>query len=144
MYSGGMKPVIEITPQTKYVFVVVKPGFCKLSQTIIDRFEEAGFTLYKTKTKLLTLREAKQMYQMHKDEDFYDSLCKYMSSDISIGILFTYPKEWKQEKAFKKTEKIKDDIRNEFQESDMRNVMHSSDNIDNMRMESAKYFNELI
>lgn len=144
IYSGGMKPIIEITPQTKYVFIVIKPGFSKLANTVIERFENAGFSLYKTKTKMLTLREAKQMYYTHKDEDFYEQLCNYMSSDISIGVLFTYPKEWKQEKAFKKTDKIKDEIRNEFQESDMRNVMHSSDNIENMRMESAKYFNELI
>lgn len=144
MYSGGMKPIIEITPQTKYVFIVVKPGFSKLANTVIERFENAGFSLYKTRTKMLTLREAKQMYYVHKDEEFYDALCKYMSSDLSIGILFTYPSNWKPEKAFKKTDKIKDEIRNEFQESDMRNVIHSSDNIENMRMESAKYFNELI
>ncbi len=144
IYSGGMKPLIEVTPMTQYVFVVVKPGFSKLSGTIIERFENAGFTLYKTRTKMLTEREAKQMYQMHKEEEFYEALCKYMSSDISIGILFTYPNTWKRSKAFAKTDKIKDEIRNEFSESEMRNVMHSSDNINNMRMESAKYFNELI
>lgn len=144
IYSGGMKPVIEITPQTKYVFIVVKPGFERLSKTVIDRFEKEGFTLYKTRTKMLSLREAKQLYYVHKDEDFYKQLCEYMSSGISIGMLFAYPTDWKQEKAFKKTDKIKDEIRKKFSESDMRNVMHSSDNIENMRMESAKYFNELI
>lgn len=144
VYSSGIHPKIEVSPDTKYVFVVVKPGFSKLSQTIIDRFEESGFSLYKTRTKLLSEREAKQMYYTHKDEDFYEQLCRYMSSDISIGILFTYPTKWKQERAFKKTDKIKDEIRKEYSESDMRNVMHSSDNIENMRVESAKYFNEII
>lgn len=144
VYASGTKPDIEISPRTKYVFVVVKPGFSRLAQTIIDRFEESGFSLYKTRTKMLSEREAKQLYYVHKEEDFYDQLCKYMSSDISIGILFTYPDTWKQERAFKKTDKIKDEIRAKYSESDMRNVMHSSDNIENMRMESAKYFNEII
>ena len=144
VYSSGIHPKIEVHPDTKYVFIVVKPGFSKLSQTIIDRFEESGFSLYKTRTKLLSEREAKQLYYVHKDEDFYEQLCKYMSSDISIGMLFTYPGTWKQDRAFKKTDKIKDEIRAKYSESDMRNVMHSSDNIENMRMESAKYFNEII
>lgn len=144
VYSSGIHPKIEVHPDTKYVFVVVKPGFSKLSQTIIDRFEDSGFSLYKTRTKLLSEREAKQLYYVHKEEDFYEQLCKYMSSDISIGILFTYPSTWKQDRVFKKVDKIKDEIRKEYSESDMRNVMHSSDNIENMRVECSKYFNEII
>lgn len=143
-YAGMMRPIIDVSPKKHYVFVVVKPGFCKLTQTVIERFQEAGFTLYKTRTKLLTEREARQMYYVHKDESFFKDLCKYMASDISIGILLEYPDTWTEKEAFAKTDDIKDSIRKEFQESDMRNVMHSSDNITNMRIESAKYFNELI
>ncbi len=143
-YAGKMRPIIEVKPTSKYVFVVVKPGFSKIAQDVIERFENEGFSLYKTRTKMLSLREAKQLYKVHKDEDFYDDLCKYMSSDLSIGILFEYPNEWKEETAFKKVDALKDEIRKEYQESDMRNAMHSSDNIQNMRYECSMYFNELI
>lgn len=143
-YSGKMRPIIDVKPDKKYVFVVIKPGFSDISKDVIERFGKEGLELYKTRTKILSLREAKQLYKVHKDEDFYDDLCKYMSSDFSIGILFSYPSEWKQDKAFKKVDKLKDQIRKDYQESDMRNAMHSSDNMENMRYECSMYFNELI
>ncbi len=143
-YSGKMRPIIDVKPVKKYVFVVIKPGFSSMSKDIIDRFDEDGFTVYKTRTKLLSLREAKQLYYVHKDEDFYEELCKYMSSDFTIGILFEYPSDWTPKEAFSKVDAIKEEIRKEHQESDMRNVLHSSDNLQNMRLESSMYFNELI
>ena len=142
-YSGEMKPIISVRPDTRYVFVVVKPGFAKMSQEIIEKFQDSGFDLYKTRTKMLSMREAKRMYAVHKEEDFYEDLCKYMSNDLSIGILFTYPENWAVESAFQKTSILKDGIRKQYQESDMRNVMHSSDNLENMRVECSMYFNEL-
>lgn len=142
-YSGRMKPMISVAPEKKYVFVVVKPGFSGVSKNIIDQFSEEGFSLYKVRTKMLSLREAKRLYYVHKDEPFYGDLCKYMSSDYSIGILFEYPSQWKEDKVFNKVGKIKDEIREKYGESDMRNVMHSSDNAQDMRFECSLYFNEL-
>lgn len=142
-YAGRMRPIIDVRPEEKYVFVVVKPGFSDIAKDVIDRFSDAGFSLYKTRTKMLSLREAKQLYKVHKDEDFYNNLCKYMSSDFSIGILFWYPSNWDTKEAFSKVDKLKDEIRKEYQESDMRNAMHSSDNLQNMRYECSMYFNEL-
>lgn len=143
-YSGKMQPIISVSPMKRYVFLVVKPGFCKMAQEVIQRFEDAGFSLYKTHTKMLSEREAKLMYKVHEKEDFYGALCKYMSDDFSIGILMEYPSNWTEKQAFDKTEELKEEIRKDYQESDMRNVLHSSDNIQNMRLESSMYFNELI
>ena len=67
-----------------------------------------------------------------------------MSSDLTIGLLFTYPVGWEPKQAFSKLDAAKDDIRKEYSESDMRNAMHSSDSEDNMRFEMSMYFNELI
>ena len=142
-YAGKMIPAIETKPDIKYIFIVIKPGFTKLSETIISRFINDGFKLYKTRSKRLTLGEARKLYKVHSAEDFYDALCEYMSSDISIGVLFSYDGMTEKE-AFKKVGTLKDEIRNEYSESDMRNVMHSSDNTQTMRLESSVYFNELI
>ena len=65
-----------------HVFVIIKPGFYNLSSELFKIFTEHGYTTVKSKTKRLTLEEAKSLYKVHKKEDFYNDLCKYMSSDI--------------------------------------------------------------
>lgn len=124
-----------IEPSKNEVFVIIKPGFLNLSQEIIERIENEGFILVKTKTKKLLDIEAKELYKIHKEEEWYESLWKYMSSDLSLGLLFRYIGD-----PFKKMESIKDEIRKEFGESDMRNVIHSSDSYEHMLSEQCIYF----
>ena len=66
-----------------HVFVIIKPGFYNLADKLFAMFAEYGYKIVKSKTKRLTLSEAEELYKMHKKEDFYESLCKYMSSDIT-------------------------------------------------------------
>lgn len=122
-----------------YIFVVIKPGFNKLSQTIINKFKSSGWFISKIKTKKLLPEEAKSLYISHKDEDFYDDLCEYMSSDYCTAILFEKNKPMTP-LVFKETNQIKDDIRNKYKESDMRNVIHSSDSINSMKHELKIFF----
>lgn len=124
-----------IEPSKNEVFVIIKPGFLNLSQEIIERIENEGFILVKTKTKKLLDIEAKELYKIHEEEEWYESLWKYMSSDLSLGLLFRYIGD-----PFKKMESIKDEIRKEFGESDMRNVIHSSDSYEHMLGEQCIYF----
>lgn len=121
----------------KEVFVVVKPGFLDKSNQIIDKFARAGFRFMKMRTKQLTMGEAQRMYYVHKDEDFYYKLCKYMSSGPCLGILFDARGI---EEPFKVTDELKDKIRNQFGQDDMRNCLHSSDNVENMQKEMSVFF----
>lgn len=121
----------------KEVFVVVKPGFLDKSNQIIDKFARAGFKFMKMRTKQLTMGEAKRMYYVHKDEDFYYKLCKYMSSGPCLGILFDARGI---EEPFKVTDELKDKIRKQFGQDDMRNCLHSSDNVENMQKEMSVFF----
>lgn len=121
----------------KEVFVVIKPGFLGKSNQIIDKFAHAGFRFMKMRTKQLTLSEAKRMYYVHKDEDFYYKLCKYMSSGPCLGILFDARGI---ENPFKVTGELKDKIRNLWSQDDMRNCIHSSDNVKNMNKEMSVFF----
>lgn len=123
-------------PKKDEVFVIIKPGFLKKSADIIEMISEDGFELVKTRTKLLTLDEAKQLYAIHKEEKWYKPLCEYMSSDLSLGLLF----KSNAKDPLKKMEKVKDNVRKEFGESDMRNVMHSSDSYEHMLDEQCIYF----
>lgn len=121
------------------IFVIIKPGFLQHSQSIIERFKEVGWRVEKTKVKRLLLSEAKSLYKVHKEEDFYKPLCEYMSSDITRAIIFSKPGN-QSKSTFDKVSKLKDEIRKEYSESDMRNVLHSSDSQEAMDYEMGIYF----
>jgi nucleoside-diphosphate kinase len=121
----------------KRVFVVLKPGSLDLGQAVIERFEKDGWKIERTITKKLLLSEARRLYEVHKKEDFYKDLCEYMTSGPSRAFIFYNPNS---EKPFKEVKAIKEEIRNKYGESDMRNVLHSSDSIKNMNKEMAVYF----
>lgn len=121
-------------------FIVIKPGFLNLNEKILKKFTDNGFTIKRTRPKILTKSEAEVLYEVHKKEDFFDDLVKYMSSGESLGVILKPDKPMKESKLFEKIGKIKDEVRNEWSESDMRNVMHSSDNRENMKNEMSMYF----
>lgn len=121
-----------------HVLIVLKPGFIGPEYTvpIFDLLKEYGYKIIKTKTKQLLLSEAKELYKVHSQEDFYEDLCKYMSSGLSTAMILYK----KSDNIFKDFEKLKDKIREEYGESDMRNVIHSSDSYKNFTHESQVYF----
>lgn len=119
-----------------HVLVVIKPGFENLLSTLCDLFKQNGYKIVKTKTKRLLESEAKSLYKVHEKEDFYKDLCKYMSSGLSTAMILYK----KSDNIFKDFEKLKDKIRKEYVESDMRNVIHSSDSYKNFTHESQVYF----
>jgi len=127
-------------PEGKHIFVVLKPGFLKLSEQIINKFKEHKYELVATRTKQLLEKEAKALYAVHKKESFFDDLVKYMSSDLSTGMLFKPMNKKKMKTVFNEVSKLKDEIRKEWGESDMRNVLHSSDNLEDMKNEESVYF----
>lgn len=122
-----------------WIFMVVKPGFTDLTSDIIHMFEEKGWNLSRIRTKQLTLREAHRLYMVHKDEDFYEKLCRYMASDLSVAIILKKPGKVNKD-MFEETGKIKDEIRKKWGKDDMRNVLHSSDSLSAMENEAQIYF----
>ena len=119
------------------IFVVIKPGFLDKAQDILNIYKDEGWKLVSTRVKQLTLKEAKELYKVHKKESFYKELCEYMCSDITRGLIFT--KQTNKDE-FEEATKIKNMIREKYGESDMRNVVHSSDSIENMKHEASIYF----
>ena len=132
----------ESIENTKYIFVVIKPGFLNLSQDIIEKYKKHGWKADRMVTKRLTSKEAQELYAIHKEEDFYESLWQYMSSDKTLGIIFKKSSKLNTD-TFKEADILKDEIRKEWGESDMRNVVHSSDSLEHMKEESSIYFNTL-
>lgn len=121
-----------------HVLVVLKPGFIgpEFTVPIFDLLKENKYKIVKSKTKRLLETEAKELYKVHSQEDFYEDLCKYMSSGLSTAMILYK----KSDDIFKDFEKLKDKIREEYGESDMRNVIHSSDSYESFTHESQIYF----
>lgn len=121
----------------KKIFVVIKPGFLDKTVDILNIYKEEGWDAKFSTIKKLLLNEAKELYKVHKKEDFYKDLCEYMSSDVTRAFIFV--KETNNDE-FKEASSIKDEIRKKWGESDMKNVVHSSDSKENMEREASIYF----
>lgn len=119
------------------VFVIVKPGFENLIGTLCGEFKEKGYKIVQMKTKHLLESEAKELYKVHKGEDFYEALWKYMSSGKTTAFILSK----KSKNIFKEFSKLKDEIREKYGESEMRNVLHSSDSFESFEHEAPIYFN---
>ena len=121
------------------IFTIIKPGFLQYTQQILDIFKENGWEMDQTRIKALTFDEAKELYKVHKKEDWYEALCRYMSSGVSRAIMFTKPgKQTKQ--TYEDVAKIKEGIRERWGVDDCKNVMHSSDCMSALEHESRFYF----
>lgn len=121
------------------IFTIIKPGFLQYAQQILDIFKEHGWEMDQTRIKALTFDEAKELYKVHKNEDWYEALCRYMSSGVSRAIMFTKPgKQTKQ--TYEDVAKIKEGIRERWGIDDCKNVMHSSDCMSALEHESRFYF----
>ena len=124
----------------KKIFVVIKPCFLDKTSDILDIYKKNGWKLKFTTIKQLMPEEARKLYVIHKKKDFYKPLCEYMSSGITRAFIFT--KEMTGDE-FKEASRIKDEIREKWGESDMRNVVHSSDSKENMDREAGIYFGKV-
>ena len=98
---------------TQQIFVVVKPGSLDLVPVIIEKMKQRHWKVARSTVKRLQLSEAKKLYEVHKKEDFYEDLCKYMSSDISRAFIFTRPGPVSDE-VFEEVARLKDQIRDEY------------------------------
>lgn len=117
----------------KKEFLIIKPEFLHYKNEILNILKDNKIIPIRELRKTLTMSEAKKLYKPHAKEDFYENLCKYMSSGDSIGfILCNYGNN--------DLIKIKDEIRKQFGVDEMRNAVHSSDSSLNVIRESKIYF----
>lgn len=135
-----LKSYLEYNPSDpmnkNHVLVVIKPGFESLLEKLLSIFKENNYSLVKSKTTRLTLDQAKRLYITHKNEGFYSNLCNYMSSGPTTAMIL----KKNSDNIFEEFAKLKDKIREDFGESDMRNVIHSSDSYKAFTHESQIYF----
>ena len=135
-----MKTFLEYinTPKSTKAFVIIKPGFLKYKDEIYDYIKENDFEMYDHTNEIqLTKHQAETLYKMHEKKDFYKDLVDYMQGKIEASI-WGYNGD---ADPIKKMDEIKDHFRNKYGISEMKNVLHSSDSIKNVKREAKILFN---
>lgn len=130
-----MKSLVEFITesQNKREFMIIKPEFLQYRNEILEFLKQHNIIPIQELRKTLTLSEAKKLYKPHSKEDFYEDLCKYMSSGDSIGfVLCNFGNSDLLE--------LKDEIRDKYGVDEMHNAIHSSDSGLNVYRESKIYF----
>ena len=133
---GGVDPTNEPAPSEVNGFVILKPGFCNHEDEWCKMLGNNGWKIIQKKKFKMTPETAKALYTMHKSKPFYDNLCTYMSSDDCICAMCY--KDCEDPIGDMKT--IKDKVRNAWGIDDMKNAMHSSDSLDNVKREYGLIF----
>ena len=113
-------------------FVILKPGFTDYEEEFSSLLKLNGWKIIDSKTKTLSSKQAHELYSMHEDKSFYQTLCDYMSSGECICM--TVYKNTHD--PIKDMDNFKDKIRAEWGKDDMKNAMHSSDSPENVLRES--------
>ena len=116
----------------------------KLTGKVIDHIEKAGFKIVCMKKIWLTVAEAREFYEVHRERPFYDDLVEYMTSGPCIPMVL------EKENAVTEFRKLigatdpaeaeEGTIRKMYAESKSYNVVHGSDSDENAQKEIAFFF----
>jgi nucleoside-diphosphate kinase len=127
-------------------FAIIKPDAVAAHYTgrILQRIEEAGFTIRAMRLVSLTQAEAEGFYAVHKDRPFFASLTKFMSSGPCVVMALEAPdaiKKWRT--LMGATDPAKADantLRKDFGASIENNATHGSDAPDTAAYEIGYFF----
>ena len=121
-------------------FVILKPEFLDHEDEFIKLLNNNGWNIVQKQKRKLSDNEAKELYKMHKDKDFYNDLCKYMCSDDCLCCQCY--KDCKD--PIKDMNALKDKVRKTWGKDEMKNAMHSSDSLENVNRESKLIFEKKV
>lgn len=125
---------------------IIKPRAIreKLAGPILNKIEEAGFTICAMKMFYMSEKTAASFYEIHHDRPFYTDLVKFMSSGPVIVAQLSKPNAVAE---FRKLigstnpeEAAIGTIRKLFGKSIQMNAVHGSDSDDNARRECNFFF----
>jgi len=125
---------------------IIKPDGVerKLTGTIIQRIEDAGFAIRALRRVHLSRHEAEGFYAVHRERPFFGSLTAFMSSGPAVVMVLEAPdgiKKWRT--LMGATDPAKADpgtLRKEFAESIERNATHGSDAPETAAFEIGYFF----
>jgi nucleoside-diphosphate kinase len=127
-------------------FAIIKPDAVKSRYTgrIIQRIEEAGFTIRAMQMRNLSVSEAEGFYAVHRERPFFASLTKFMSSGPVVVLALEADEAIRKWRALMgATDPAKADagtLRKEFGASIENNATHGSDATDTAAFELGYFF----
>src|SRR5688572_8867205 len=127
-------------------FAIIKPDAMSNRYTgrILQRVEEAGFTIRAMKTLHLIQKESEGFYAVHRDRLFFKGLTEFMVSGPIVAMVLEAPdviKKWRT--LMGATDPAKADagtIRKEFASSIGENATHGSDAPETAAFEIGYFF----
>ena len=127
-------------------FAIIKPDAVKARYTgrIIQRIEEAGFTIRAMQMRSLSVKEAEGFYAVHRERPFFASLTKFMSSGPVLVLALEADdaiRKWRT--LMGATDPAKADagtLRQEFGASIENNATHGSDAAETAAFELGYFF----
>ena len=120
-------------------YSAIKPDAYENRKNIIDRIEKAGYKIIKSKTLLLTNKEAEDFYAEHKGKDFFPGLIEFMTSGSIYAMIIEKNDCIIDFRAFigntdpKRAEK--GTIRSDYGGDLPKNAIHASDSIESAKRE---------
>ena len=127
-------------------FAIIKPDAVKSRYTgrILQRIEEAGFTIRAMQMRSLSAKEAEGFYAVHRERPFFASLTQFMSSGPVVVLALEADdaiKKWRT--LMGATDPAKAEagtLRKEFGASIENNATHGSDAPDTAAFELGYFF----
>lgn len=123
---------MESSTKTPNGFCLLKPGFEKYEKELDSALSNGGWKVIDKKKYRFTPDAAAALYVSHKDQPWFNDLCKYMTSGDCV--CYSCYKSCSDPCGELKT--IKHDFRDKYGVNDMKNCMHSSDNPDAVSTET--------
>ena len=127
---------------------ILKPDCVRkeLIGTVLQRIQEAGFTVRALKMLRMTKQEAEGFYAVHEGKPFFDELTDFMSSGPCVPIVLEKENAVKDFRtligATNPEEADEGTIRSDFADSLGQNIVHGSDSVENGLKEAAYFFPE--
>jgi nucleoside-diphosphate kinase len=125
---------------------IIKPDAVarRLTGTLIQRIEDAGFAVRAMKRVDLTRKQAEGFYAVHRERPFFKSLTDFMSSGPAVVLVLETEDaiaKWRTLMGATDPAKAADGtLRKEFAESIERNVTHGSDAPETAAYEIGYFF----
>ena len=127
-------------------FAIIKPDAVAARDTgrILQRIEEAGFTIRAMRLVHLTQREAEGFYAVHRERPFFASLTRFMSSGPCVVMALEAPdaiRKWRGLMGATDPAKAQaNTLRKEFGKSIENNATHGSDAPETAAYELGYFF----
>lgn len=127
---------------------IIKPDATRRNLTgkINARFEESGLRIVAQKRIQLSLQQAENFYEVHRERAFFDDLCAFMTSGPVVAqVLEGEGAVAKNREIMGATNPSNADegtIRRDFAESIEANSVHGSDSAENAAIEIQYFFSQ--